>query len=70
MNPGVYVYSVDLAGNGTSQFPEDEKRVALLAGWSERFLEFVPLFEADGTQAIDRIARWTPPGAREDAEAA
>ncbi|MDO8622208.1 MAG: TROVE domain-containing protein [bacterium] len=70
VNPGVYVYSVDLAGNGTSQFPADERRVALLAGWSERFLEFVPLFEADGTQAIDRIARWTPPGAREDAEAA
>lgn len=67
VNPGVYVYSVDLAGYGTSQFPEDEKRVALLAGWSERFLEFVPLFEADGTQAIDRITRWTPPGAREDA---
>lgn len=67
VNPGVYVYSVDLAGNGTSQFPEDEKRVALLAGWSERFLEFVPLFEADGTQAIDRIARWAPNSAREDA---
>ncbi|MDP3770984.1 MAG: TROVE domain-containing protein [bacterium] len=70
VNPGVYVYSVDLAGNGTSQFPQGERRVALLAGWSERFLEFIPLFEADGTQAIDRIARWTPPGAREDAEAA
>jgi len=67
VNPGVYVYSVDLAGHGTSQFPENERRVALLAGWSEKFLEFVPLFEADGTQAIDRIVRWTPPGAREDA---
>lgn len=70
VNPGVYLYSVDLAGYGTSQFPADERRITLLAGWSERFLEFVPLFEADATQAINRIARWTPPGAREDAEAA
>ncbi len=71
VNPEVFLYSVDLAGYGTSQFPQDERRVALLAGWSERFLEFVPLFEADATQAIDRIARWAPPGAREDdAEAA
>lgn len=70
VNPGVYVYSVDLAGYGTAQFPENEKRIALIAGWSERFLEFVPLFEADGTQAINRIARWTPNNAREEAEAA
>ncbi|MDO8598704.1 MAG: TROVE domain-containing protein, partial [bacterium] len=70
VNPEVFLYSVDLAGYGTSQFPANERRVALLAGWSERFLEFIPLFEQDGTQAIDRIARWTPPGAREDAEAA
>jgi len=68
VNPGVYVYSVDLAGYGTSQFPTDDRRIALLAGWSERFLEFVPLFEADAIQAIDRISRWAPPGAREDAE--
>jgi hypothetical protein len=66
----VYLYSVDLAGYGTSQFPTDERRVALLAGWSERFLEFIPLFEQDETQAIERIARWTPPGAREDTKAA
>ncbi|MBI4434806.1 TROVE domain-containing protein [Candidatus Uhrbacteria bacterium] len=70
VNPEVFMYSVDLAGNGTAQFPTDERRVALLAGWSERFLEFIPLFEQDGAQAIDRIARWTPPGARENAEAA
>jgi hypothetical protein len=70
VNPEVVLYSVDLAGYGTAQFPGDEQRVALIAGWSERFLEFVPLFEADGTQAIERIARWTPPGARDEAEAA
>lgn len=58
VNPNVFLHSVDLAGYGTSQFPQDERRVALLAGWSERLLEFLPLFEADGTQAIERISRW------------
>ena len=61
VNPGVYMYSVDLAGYGTAQFPQDEPRVALLSGWSEKLLEFIPQFEADGIQAVDRIGRWEPP---------
>ena len=60
VNPNVFLHSVDLAGYGTSQFPQDERRVALLAGWSERLIEFLPLFEADGTQAVDRINSWEP----------
>ncbi|MFA5130624.1 MAG: TROVE domain-containing protein [Patescibacteria group bacterium] len=60
VNPQVYVYSVDLAGYGTSQFHSDDPRVALLSGWSERLLEYIPLFETDGIQAVDRIARWEP----------
>jgi len=60
VNPDVFVYSVDLAGHGTSQFPADDRRVALLAGWSDRLLEFIPLFEADGSQAVDRILSWEP----------
>lgn len=60
VNPGVFMHSVDLAGHGTSQFPPDERRVALLGGWSERLLEFLPLAEADGAQAVDRISSWEP----------
>lgn len=60
VNPHVYVYSVDLAGYGTSQFPPDEPRVAMLAGWSERILEFISLFEGDRTQAVERIGSWQP----------
>jgi hypothetical protein len=60
VNPEVFMHSVDLAGHGTSQFPQDERRVALLAGWSERLLEFLPLVEADGAQAVDRISSWEP----------
>lgn len=60
VNPGVFMHSVDLAGHGASQFPQDERRVALLAGWSERLIEFLPMFEADGAQAVDRINSWEP----------
>jgi len=64
VNPGVFIYSVDLAGYGTSQFPQSDPRVALLAGWSEKLLEFIPLFEEEGVQAVDRINTWEPPKAR------
>jgi len=60
VNPSVFLHSVDLAGYGTAQFPQNERRVALLAGWSEKLVEFLPLFEADGTQAVDRISHWEP----------
>jgi hypothetical protein len=60
VNPEVFLYSVDLAGYGTSQFPQSDRRVAMLAGWSERLLEFISLFEADGLQAVDRISQWDP----------
>lgn len=60
VNPEVFMHSVDLAGHGTSQFPQGERRVALLGGWSERLLELLPLAEADGAQAVDRISSWEP----------
>lgn len=60
VNPRVVLYSVDLAGYGTAQFPGDDKRVALLSGWSEKLLAFIPLFEGDGMQAVDQIAAWAP----------
>lgn len=60
VNPQVFTYSVDLAGYGTSQFVSDDPRVATLAGWSERLLEYIPLFEEGGAQVVERIARWEP----------
>ena len=68
VNPEVCVYSVDLAGYGTSQFPGDERRVALLSGWSEKLFDLIPLVEGDGVQAVDRIARYEPRGRHEPAE--
>ncbi|MDD5726077.1 MAG: TROVE domain-containing protein [Patescibacteria group bacterium] len=60
VNPQVFMHSVDLSGYGTAQFPPSERRVACLAGWSERALEILPLLEEDGRQAVDLINGWEP----------
>ncbi len=60
VNPNVHLHSVDLAGYGTLQFPADEKRVSLIAGWSEKVLEFLPAFEGGMRKALERIVAWTP----------
>lgn len=39
-----YLYSIDLAGYGTAQFPPGTK-VCMLAGWSDRILSFMDAFE-------------------------
>jgi hypothetical protein len=57
VNPEVYLYSVDLAGYGTAQFPKGESRVCAIAGWSERLLHFVPLYESVGTGALEAIEK-------------
>ena len=44
VNPKAIMYSIDLAGYGTSQFPQDAN-VCLLAGWSDRVLQFIPAYE-------------------------
>lgn len=74
VNPDVHLHSVDLAGYGTLQFPADEKRVSLIAGWSERVLEFLPAFEGGMEKALAKIADWAPrgheaPAPNEDGEA-
>lgn len=55
VNPSVMLYSVDLRGYGTSQFPESDRRVCMLAGWSERVLQFIPLYESVGAGAVKAI---------------
>ncbi len=60
VNPRVVLYSVDLAGYGTAQFCESDQKVATLAGWSDKLLSFIPLFEEDGVQAVTRIRSWSP----------
>jgi hypothetical protein len=54
------LYSFDLAGYGTLQFPEDEKRVCLLGGFSERVFDFIKAYESFSQGLIDKIERYVP----------
>jgi 60 kDa SS-A/Ro ribonucleoprotein len=55
VNPDVYMYSFDLSGYGTLQFPEDEPRVCLLAGFSDRVFDFIKAYEQFGKGMVDII---------------
>lgn len=48
INKDVYLYEVDLAGYGVGQIPQEEPRVALLAGYSDKVFEFMKIFETNG----------------------
>jgi 60 kDa SS-A/Ro ribonucleoprotein len=54
-NPACKHYSVDLAGYGTAQVPTDDPQTALIAGWSERVLDFIRAFEVEGKSAVEMI---------------
>jgi hypothetical protein len=60
INPNVYLYSFDLAGYGTIQFPEDEKNVCLLSGFSDRVFDFIKSYEEIGTGMADKISQYSP----------
>ena len=45
VNPLLRVYSVDLAGYGSAQFPQGDTNTALLAGWSDRIIELIATLE-------------------------
>jgi len=45
INPNVKLYSINLCGYGTSNFPEKMKGVVLLGGWSDRILQFIRVYE-------------------------
>jgi hypothetical protein len=78
-NPKCILYSIDLAGYGTSQFPMDDGSVVLLAGFSERLLDFIQRYETQKGNAISAIKtmkprettipkRWFPQERKEGAE--
>jgi len=60
VNPKVKMYSIDLAGYGTSQFPENDRSVILLAGFSDKLLEFINKYEATGQSIVDYIRKTEP----------
>jgi len=65
VNPKALLYSIDLAGYGTAQFPMSDKSVVTLAGWSEKLLDFISKFEAGRGDALARIDKMEPLPIRE-----
>lgn len=55
INHDAYCYIIDLAGYGTLQVPESDPKTCLIAGWSDKILNYIPLFEAEKKTAIDEI---------------
>jgi len=53
MGKNVWCHAVDLEGYGTQQFKGD--RTNIIAGWSEKILEFIPLVEDGGSGLIEKI---------------
>lgn len=45
VNKDVKLYSFDLTGYGTLQFPEDDGSVVFISGWSEKIFRFINLYE-------------------------
>lgn len=56
VNPELWVHAVDLAGYGTTQFLGNKTNI--LAGWSERLLEFIKLSEEGLETQTERIANY------------
>ena len=55
INPNTKLYLVDLAGYGTTVFPEGEKNVVCIAGWNEKIIDFISMVETDPTTMISKI---------------
>lgn len=55
LNPNVFLYSFDLVGYGTTQFPQDDSNIVLINGFSEKVFKFVNLFEKSNIKPLDYI---------------
>lgn len=55
INPDAYIYLINLNGSGTAQFPIGYPNTVNIAGWNEGVLNFIPLYEESGTNAINKI---------------
>lgn len=55
VNPDAILYSFDLAGYGTTKTPENERNTVLVSGWSEKVLNFIPMYESRGKKAIEAV---------------
>ena len=56
VNENLWVHAIDLAGYGTTQFTG--KNTNIIAGWSERILEFIALSEAGFQSQVELIENY------------
>ena len=55
INKNVFVYSFDLAHYGTLQIPQTDKRTCIAGGFSDKILNFIPLFEEANKDMLKKI---------------
>lgn len=55
VNKNVFVYSFDLAHYGTLQIPQNDKRTCIAGGFSDKILNFIPLFEESNKDMLKKI---------------
>lgn len=55
VNPKVFVYSFDLANYGTLQIPKNDPRTCVAGGFSDKILQFIPMFEDSRTSMLKKI---------------
>lgn len=55
VNKNVFVYSFDLANYGTLQIPQNDKRTCIAGGFSDKILNFIPLFEESNKDMLKKI---------------
>lgn len=56
VNPDLWVHAIDLQGYGTQQFIGD--RTNIIAGWSEKILEFIMLAEQGISNQVEKIEKY------------
>ena len=56
INPNLWIHAVDLQGYGTQQFIG--KNTNIIAGWSERVLEFINLAESGIDNIVTKIEKY------------
>jgi len=64
INKDVYLYSIDLAGYGTTAFQRDIPRTTLIGGWSDRVFDLISLHERGNLTMIEEINSYSPPVGR------
>lgn len=56
VNPDLWVHAIDLQGYGTQQFIGDKTNI--IAGWSEKILEFIMLAEQGISNQVEKIEKY------------